>query len=62
MIRSLEVLLPENYIELPLGECKRHNQAKEQRKDLFLAASKENNRDFSQSLLSPYSKTEEVLS
>ena len=54
--------MPENYIELPLGECKRHNQAKEQRKDLFLAASKENNRDFSQSLLSPYSKTEEVLS
>ena len=54
--------MPENYIDLPLGECKRHNQAKEQRKDLFLAASEEDNRDFSQSLLSPYSKIEEVLS
>jgi hypothetical protein len=47
--------LPENWVPLSVG-IKRHNQAKDQEKDLFIAASKENARDLSQSSVSPTAK------
>ena len=62
--KVLVKLLPKNWVLLLVGvEPKDVTKSKSRRrKDLFLAASRENTRDLSQSSASPNSKTGEISS